>query len=86
MKFVVIWQPKALEELAAIWLADADPAAVTACSHRIDDLLKNDAQNKGESRDEDERLLFEGILSAYYRIDLQDQKVFVLEVARIRRP
>ena len=36
MNYQIIWMPRALQELAAIWLATANRNAVTAASNAID--------------------------------------------------
>lgn len=85
MKYTVIWQPKALEELAELWVSASDPAGVTADSNRIDKVLERDPLSYGESRAGDDRLAFEGSLSSYFRVEAQSRHVFVLAVSKARR-
>ena len=50
MKYEVIWQAIAENELAAIWLAAADRDAVTAAAEWLDRRLSHDPLTLGESR------------------------------------
>jgi hypothetical protein len=52
MRFTVTWVSSALKELADLWLAHADPPAVTRASNQVDLLLKVDAHDIGESRED----------------------------------
>jgi hypothetical protein len=76
----VIWQPRAESMLAELWLESADRNELTAAAHRADARLNRDPVGAGESRDGAERLLFEGPLGVYYRIDEASKTVFVLMV------
>lgn len=80
MNFTVIWRPQALGELADAWNATTDRNAVTAASNRIDRLLADDPLTAGESRDGDERIVFEEPLGAWFRVDRNARMVFVLTV------
>ena len=50
MKYDVAWQPKSLAELASVWVAAVDRAAVTAASDWFDRELARDPLTLGESR------------------------------------
>ena len=50
MKFQVLWQSAAEQELAAIWLAAPGRAAVTAAAAFLDARLADAPLNLGESR------------------------------------
>jgi hypothetical protein len=51
MKYQVIWQNIAEEELASIWLASADRNAVSAAAAWFDSRLSRLPLTLGESRD-----------------------------------
>ncbi len=57
MTFTVVWTRPAENELAAVWLAAADRAAVTAAAARMDAELARDGDQAGESRDPGVRVL-----------------------------
>ena len=48
MKFIVIWQKKALDELADLWNKAADRNAVVRASDEIDDLLSDIETDTGD--------------------------------------
>jgi hypothetical protein len=80
MNFTVIWVTKAEQELAALWLAATDRAAVTQAAHEIDQRLRSDPTSEGESRAENQRVTFVPPLGVLFEIDDGDRKVFVLQV------
>ncbi len=80
MKYTVIWKKAAERMLAQIWLDSGDRPAVTAASNRIDQLLGHDPETRGESRDQNRRVLFESPLGVAYIVDPQDMKVHILAV------
>jgi plasmid stabilization system protein ParE len=87
MRFTVIWQPPAQGRLAEIWINTDDRQAVTAASHRIDQLLKTDPQMRGESRSRNNRVLVVPPLAVYYDVNEEDRTVHVLTVRKVpRRP
>ncbi len=86
MTYTVVWLPSALNELAAIWLAAADRASVTAASHRIDQRLSVNPLAEGESPDnEAERIAFEPPLQVLARVSQDDRLVLVTAVAAFSR-
>jgi hypothetical protein len=87
MTYQVVWLPSALDELAAIWLATPDRAAVTVASQRIDQRLATNPLLEGESRNhEAERIAFESPLQVLARVSEQDRTVWVIAVALFNRP
>jgi hypothetical protein len=50
MKWTVIYQPNAADELAAIWLAATNRQAIAGVANLIDRQLGHDPLNAGESR------------------------------------
>ncbi len=83
MIYTVLWTRNAEQKLAAIWLAASDRAAVTAAAHRIDQLLRNDPDQQGESRDQGRRVLVDPPLGVMFRVQPDDRQVYVLSVWRI---
>jgi hypothetical protein len=47
MSYAVIWTPEAEDQLAAVWMAAANPGAVTRAVERAKLLLANDPLNCG---------------------------------------
>jgi plasmid stabilization system protein ParE len=78
--FAVRWKKVARENLAEIWLQAADRNAVTRATHRIDQLLRSNPEQKGESRDGGRRVLLEPPLGVVFRVRTQGQIVEVLRV------
>ena len=68
--FRVRWTRRASNQLATIWINDADQNAVTFASHRIDQLLASDPENQGEERPNNRRVMFEPPILVVYRIDI----------------
>jgi hypothetical protein len=50
MRYTVIWQPSAEQELADLWMNAEDRNVITEAADQIDDLLRQDAEELGESR------------------------------------
>jgi hypothetical protein len=86
MIHTVLWKRHAEEELAEIWSAASDRAAVTKAADDIDQLLRERPLAIGESRSDGRRLFFSFPLGVLYRVVAEDVKVFVLDVWRIDRP
>lgn len=80
MIFTVLWTSDAEQELAAIWLNAADRSAVTSAAHSIDALLRVDPQTRGESRQEEVRVLFAPPLGVDFEVVEGDRIVYVLAV------
>jgi plasmid stabilization system protein ParE len=80
--FRVRWTRNASNQLADIWTAAADQAAVTAASHRVEQALARDPENQGEDRPNNRRIVFEPPLVMTYRINKADGTVTVLNVSR----
>src|SRR2546423_527403 len=72
--------PRGRADRAGGWTPSPDGAAVTAASDRIDRLLAADPLNAGESRDGDDRILFDQPLGVIFRVDRAARVVFVLTV------
>ena len=70
MNFTVIWPPSALQQLADMWVAAADRAEVTAASYRIEEQVRRNPLEAGESRGRyDERVVIDPPLRVFYLVD-----------------
>jgi len=78
----VRWKRTALEELADVWLsATSDNRdAVTRAAQNLDEQLRIDAHDLGESRPGDERIVFDSPLAAVFEVDQEHSVVRVLQV------
>jgi hypothetical protein len=85
MNFTVEWTDEALAELAAVWTASDDRQGVTDASYRIEARLRTNPLNTGESREDDERHVFEPPLQATFRVFPDQQQVLVTAVGPSRR-
>jgi hypothetical protein len=83
MNYTVDWVPRAEQELAALWMDAQSRDAVTRASHRIDQLLRHDPEQAGESRPRGRRILFELPLGVVFRVYPDRRLVRVLHVWRI---
>jgi hypothetical protein len=86
MNFTVTWHPDADDQIAAIWTAASDRAAVTDAARRTDLVLGHNPLGVGESRGGNIRLLFERPLAILYRVDDATRTVHVVSVSTARRP
>jgi hypothetical protein len=80
MKYHVLWVPGAEQRLADLWLNATDRGAITKAPHAIDQRLRDDPLDDGESRPGGRRILFETPLAVLYRVIEQDMFVHVLHV------
>jgi plasmid stabilization system protein ParE len=79
MSYTVVWTPAAEDQLAAVWMAAADPAAVTRATERAELLLANDPLAWGTEFYGD-RLLTVGPLHIVYTVQPQARIVTVTMV------
>ncbi len=85
--FRVEWLQSALDELAILWTqADATlRQAITAASHTLEQRLRTDPANEGESRPGGRRITFVSPLAVRFQIEADGQTVTVLQVQLFRR-
>ena len=85
--FTVRWRRSALNELAALWMnADADQRRdITAASQRIDQFLRANPEQHGESRSQGRRIMFIPPLGLTFHVNRQTALVLVLHVWRFRQ-
>jgi hypothetical protein len=78
MRYTVVWEPTALDELADIWLRAADRGAVSRAQHQIDQALKRASTFRGVTPGQDYWFAWHP-LAVLYRVYPADCKVQVLE-------
>jgi hypothetical protein len=88
MSYVVKWQPRALRNLANAYVkarAVGQGKAVTQASAQIDILLAASPESEGESREDDERVIFVWPLAVHYQVIAGRRRVIVQSVRLIMR-
>ena len=80
MSYTVVWHAEAEDELAQIWLEYAPQSSITSAANRIDELLRAQPTEVGESRPNDRRILLVPPLGVTYRVRQPDRFVHVLRV------
>lgn len=85
MKFQVIWTEDAESDLADLWLRALDRNTVSRASLEIDRTLKFNADQQGESREGNMRVLFCRPLAVNFVVHRDDATAYVIAVWRIGR-
>ena len=81
MSYTVVWVPPAEEELASVWLAAADRAAVTAAVHRLEQRLVRDPLHTGQVRwSSVQRVVTDPPLGIDFEVIEDDKRVLVQAV------
>lgn len=77
----------AVDDLTALWMsADSEQRQrITSATHLLDQELQTDPYRLGESRGDDQRVLFVYPLAVQVEVDRQQQIVWVLHVWQFRR-
>lgn len=85
--FRVDWLQSALDELANIWTGADSPQrqAITAASHGIDQRLRSDPEEEGESRPGGRRVTFVPPLTITFQVEANEPVVTVIHVRMFRR-
>ena len=84
VRYTVLWRKGLDDELATLWFNSPDRQAITTAADRIDSELLIDAHLKGDVLQEGIKSLTCEPLTAYYRIDEADRKVFVEAIVLTR--
>ncbi|MBI3466265.1 MAG: hypothetical protein HY000_24895 [Planctomycetes bacterium] len=82
MNFAVLWKPKAEQALAKVWMDAADRGAITAAARSIDEQLRIDPTNAGESRSDGLRILLAPPLGVKFTVDEPKHRVYVTALWR----
>jgi plasmid stabilization system protein ParE len=83
MKYTVTWKPATKDQLAEIWMAAPDRAAVSTAANAIDRLLRDNAENEGEARGGISRILIVEPLIVAYDLHELDRRIDVLSVRHV---
>jgi hypothetical protein len=85
--FRVRWERRALDEIARLWTQANSVLrqAITAASHAVDQRLRVDPHNEGESRSNGRRITFIAPLAIIFRIEADGHTVSVLQVRLFQR-
>jgi plasmid stabilization system protein ParE len=83
MKYTVVWQPSAENELIELWPAAANREQVTQAADEIERILSTKPTEAGESRSGDIRILIVPPLAANFRVFQADRIVRVSRVWEI---
>ncbi len=85
MKWTVVWTKNADDELADIWMAADDRAAVTSAAYGIENALRRNPEAVGEDYYGDRIYQF-GCLAVGFEVHPDDRLVKVIQVIRIKGP
>jgi len=78
MRYTLVWTPTAEDDLATIWMDAPDRNAVTGAARKVDESLRIDPGDQGESRTGDLRIVFFPPLVVEFRVSDDDRTVYVL--------
>lgn len=83
----VRWERRALDTLTDLWIHgdSGQRQAITAAGHSIEQLLRRDPDNEGESRSKGRRITFVPPLAVLFRVEADGQTVSVLQIRMFRR-
>ena len=84
MSYTVVWKPAAEEELARLWTEAVDRDAITTAANEIDQWLRSNPHDQGESRSGAVRVMFIHPLGVFFHIEDADRVVSLLKVWRVR--
>ena len=74
MTYTVVWDPAVEQDLAHLWISAPDRQALSAAADQIDQLLRTDPEQQGESRPEG-RVLLIAPLGVLFHVLEQDRIV-----------
>ncbi len=80
MNYTVVWKPAAHAELAEIWTSAQDRQAVADAANQIDQLLKTDPRQQGESRSGTMRIVFVEPIGIIFDVNEGDRLVSIAHV------
>jgi hypothetical protein len=84
MRYTVVWDPGAENDLATIWTFAPDQQAVANAANEIDRKLRTFSQTVGEEFGADRRFIVDP-LAVVYTIQPDDCLVRVLQVAFVKK-
>ena len=81
MTYTVLWDVRAQQELASIWMNAGDARnLIREAANSIDRALAHDPEGVGESRTTDRRILIASPLAVTYRVLQEDRVVRVFNI------
>ena len=80
MRYTVVWKPIAETELAEIYLATDDRAAISEAADRIDTLLSRDPLRYGKPRFDDIYVMRVSPLGVEFRVAELDRRVTIIAI------
>jgi hypothetical protein len=80
MNFLVTWTRYALRQFHDMWTTATDPDAVDAAATRINQTLTTNADQQGESREGDVRILFDPPLAVLFVADVDIGVAYIVSV------
>jgi hypothetical protein len=86
MNYIVTWTRHALRQFHDMWTTATDPDAVDAAATRIDQTLTTDAEQRGESREGDVRILFDPPLAVLFVADADVGAAYVVSAGWSGKP
>ena len=85
MRFTVRWGRRALDALARVWLDyPSYRANITQATAATDQLLQEEPETQGESRDKGRRIVFVLPLAVIFRVDVVRREVRIVDVRIMR--
>ena len=84
MKYTVVWVPSAEQDLATLWMESADRNTMASAANTIDAVLREDPQQRGESRFGAVRMLIVPPLGVNFKVLEADRLVKVGSVWMVR--
>jgi len=81
-RFLVIWSQVALDSITFAWSEAPSELrhAILKAWRRIDDVLAENPEEVGESRDDGRRIWFEYPLGVLFRVNVENKEVRLLQV------
>ena len=77
IRYSVLWRQEAENELAALWCDFPNRHEIAQAADRLDDELRDNAYEKGLDLPDGVKSLTCSPLTAYFRVDEADRKVFI---------
>lgn len=84
-RFTVVWWTTARDELAELWLAAPNRAAVSQAADVIDQELRDHAGTWVEKSAEEPYFINVAMLRAYFRVSEMDRLVEVYKLMHVRK-
>jgi hypothetical protein len=79
VNYRVIWDDRAFRRLVKEWTAAGRPQSGIDAFDAIEEMLRTDAQEKGESRDRGRRIAFAPPLGVIFRVHPDQREVRVID-------